>query len=509
MYAAADGGWYGGGRGAGGAVAAGLYRDGPPGCRQLQRRAGLRGLHQGPLDLFLNTLARHGSYLDEELTVHLRDDAPIDLRYDAIQRVKNGLVGAGSRSATRQLAARRPTVQGCEEIDEATYTTVMPQATVEDKGLLRVLLAAGVWTGKFLYAAGQLESPRCPFCGAAVEDLEHMWFDCPHNQDLREGKPLFLPEVRSHLPACLRNYGIAPACGPRPGQALWPADEGAMTNQAARVLLAAMPEGYVATAIDSYIAECGGGIASARHLASHLRDGPHLQAPVVSRVFEPAPAAINSYSDGSVQLPGLFGRGGSGAWWPCRSGRPSQAETNFAHVLEEARGLALAAALRTPLLSSTRTEILGVAMAMLHEGGVHVGVDNWPAIRNIRQLLRVKAADREAFYAKVKNGDLLRLVANIESQRGPGSVVLTKVKAHTDAAEAAAGAISATHRAGNDKADRVAKAAADMQEQPGTLALKALHQRHQVLIGIVRSFQQLMFFHHEEAVQPRGSQDHP
>ena len=330
-----------------------------------------------------------------------------------------------------------------------------------------------------------------------------MWFDCPHNQDLREGKPLFLPEVRRHLPACLRNYGIAPACGPRPGQALWPADEGAMTNQAARVLLAAMPEGYVANAIDSYIAECGGGIASARHLASHLRDGPHLQAPVVSRVFEPAPAAINSYSDGNAQLPGLFGRGGSGAWWPCRSGRPSQAETNFAHVLEEARGLALAAALRTPLLSSTRTEILGVAMAMLHEGGAQVGVDNWPAIRNIRQLLRVKAADREAFYAKVKNGDLLRLVANIESQRGPGSVVLTKVKAHTGAAEAAAGAVSATHRAGNDKADRVAKAAADMQEQPGTLAFKALHQRHQVLIGIVRSFQQLML----AIMKRRSSQD--
>ena len=107
--------------------------------------------------------------------MHLQDDVPIDLRYDAIQRVKNGLVGAGARSATRQLATRRPTARGCEEIDEATYAAVMGQATVGDKGLLRVLLAGGVWTAKFLHDAGQVESLRCPFCAADVEDLEHMW----------------------------------------------------------------------------------------------------------------------------------------------------------------------------------------------------------------------------------------------------------------------------------------------------------------------------------------------
>ena len=102
------------------------------------------------------------------------------------------------------------------------------------------------------------------------------------------------------------------------------------------------------------------------------------------------------------------------------------------------------------------------------------------------------ARGQGGIFARVKNGDLLRLVADIERQRGPGSVALTKVKAHSDAAEAAAGAVSATDRAGNGKADRVAKAAADMQELPGTLALTALHGRHQVLVGIVRDFQQLM-----------------
>ena len=145
----------------------------------------------------------------------------------------------------------------------------------------------------------------------------------------------------------------------------------------------ALQEGYVAHAMYSHIAECGG-FASARHLANHLRHGTRLQAPAAGRVFESEPTAINAYSDGSVQLPGLFGRGGSGAWWPCRDARPSPAEAELAHVIDEARGLALAAALRTPRPNSTRAEIMRVALVMLHEGGArgrghHAGDPQQPA----------------------------------------------------------------------------------------------------------------------------------
>ena len=53
---------------------------GRPGAGSFSGEPASEACTRGPLDLFRNTLARHGSYLDEELTVHLRDDDPIGLR---------------------------------------------------------------------------------------------------------------------------------------------------------------------------------------------------------------------------------------------------------------------------------------------------------------------------------------------------------------------------------------------------------------------------------------------
>ena len=157
-----------------------MYAEGQrPGAHRGVGAAGSESLTRGPVDLFLNTLAQHGAHMDDGCLIYLPDDAPIDLRYDAVQRVKSGLVEAGARNATRQLAARRPTVQGCDEIDPVTFSALLAKASIEDKGMLRVLLAGGVWTAKFLHAADQVESPHCPFCEETVEDLDHMWYGCP------------------------------------------------------------------------------------------------------------------------------------------------------------------------------------------------------------------------------------------------------------------------------------------------------------------------------------------
>ena len=47
------------------------------------------------------------------------------------------------------------------------------------KGCLRRILAGAVWSCRRLHVTGCIRSPVCPSCGAPVETMAHIWWECP------------------------------------------------------------------------------------------------------------------------------------------------------------------------------------------------------------------------------------------------------------------------------------------------------------------------------------------
>eukprot|EP00660_Eupelagonema_oceanica_P019407 gene19407-biopygen14683 len=81
-----------------------------------------------------------------------------------------------------------------------------------ERGFLRVIIAGGVYTQQRLHQMEQVETPVCTHCDMGVEeDQQHIWWQCPAWQAVREQHPDALAEYDPLWPACLRLNGVMPA----------------------------------------------------------------------------------------------------------------------------------------------------------------------------------------------------------------------------------------------------------------------------------------------------------
>eukprot|EP00660_Eupelagonema_oceanica_P019452 gene19452-biopygen4945 len=80
-----------------------------------------------------------------------------------------------------------------------------------ERGYLRVIVAGGVYTQQRLFDMHKVKSAHCQHCGAQTnEDQQHIWWDCPAWQAVRERHPDALAEYDRQWPACLRLNGVMP-----------------------------------------------------------------------------------------------------------------------------------------------------------------------------------------------------------------------------------------------------------------------------------------------------------
>eukprot|EP00660_Eupelagonema_oceanica_P019319 gene19319-biopygen17241 len=81
-----------------------------------------------------------------------------------------------------------------------------------ERGFLRVIIAGGVYTQRRLHQMQLVKTPVCTHCDMGVEeDQQHIWWQCPAWQAVREQHPDALAEYDPMWPACLRLNGVMPA----------------------------------------------------------------------------------------------------------------------------------------------------------------------------------------------------------------------------------------------------------------------------------------------------------
>eukprot|EP00660_Eupelagonema_oceanica_P019435 gene19435-biopygen13324 len=101
-----------------------------------------------------------------------------------------------------------------EGIDRAATMSLhgWKRLTGLERGYLRVIIAGGVYSQRRLHEMQLVPSPNCPHCDMNVEEnAQHMWWECPAWQRVREGQPDALAEYDPQWPACLRLNGVMPA----------------------------------------------------------------------------------------------------------------------------------------------------------------------------------------------------------------------------------------------------------------------------------------------------------
>eukprot|EP00660_Eupelagonema_oceanica_P019103 gene19103-biopygen11384 len=125
---------------------------------------------------------------------------------------------AARRTAWREAEQRRKKFHDDfagigEGVDRAATTSLMAWKRLSglERGYLRVVVAGGVYTQQRLFDMHKVKSPHCQHCGARTnEDQQHIWWDCPAWQAVRERHPDALAEYDPEWPACLRLNGVMP-----------------------------------------------------------------------------------------------------------------------------------------------------------------------------------------------------------------------------------------------------------------------------------------------------------
>ena len=71
-----------------------------------------------------------------------------------------------------------------------------------------MIQAGGLWTASSLQRAGFLNSDVCPHCKQQTEDLQHLWWECPHHEHRRKEVRCLLQRETTCLPTCTSLHGI-------------------------------------------------------------------------------------------------------------------------------------------------------------------------------------------------------------------------------------------------------------------------------------------------------------
>ncbi|WP_353239581.1 hypothetical protein, partial [Limnohabitans sp.] len=430
----------------------------PFGPARLLGRRGANLLKRGPFGLLLSSVMRAGGIVQGNGGICFPGETRIDIFRDPIQWVKRAVFEAGTAAALRRVASRRPSYCHQGRIDFRLSGILNKALTKEQRSDLGSIQAGGLWTASTLFAAGLLDSPNCPWCGGAPEDLEHLWWVCPAMAEERRRALSAMQVDHRQLPNALAIHGLAPELGNCVHLAFWAgaSDQNANVALGARADVGHIPE--------QAAAEAGipGGVASRLTMRQllHRIAGPftHFVPGPVSGVSDRAPDEINCFTDGGVAF---FAAGPAAlpAWGGMFRGIVDEDGTGVisrsAWTEQDRDEFRFWGQLDGQALSSTRAEGWAIIGAHTIPRALHIGIDNATALRHFNSILSGDSREWSRPWGMRPDGDMWAILERIVVARGRAASRGTKVKGHATATDVLQGVVSAEVQQGNDTADRM------------------------------------------------------
>ena len=76
-------------------------------------------------------------------------------------------------------------MQGAGQVDLCIHHQLQKKLTEEQRADLLLIQSGAIWTASAMHRAGYLETPLCPWCQKATEDLAHLFWECEHHEHCR------------------------------------------------------------------------------------------------------------------------------------------------------------------------------------------------------------------------------------------------------------------------------------------------------------------------------------
>ena len=140
----------------------------------------------GPIGLLLASCARVGIRVDGEWMCYADFMPPFSIVREPWQSLQMNMVKLSQRAALAEVAESRGSLGVSPVVDWPMTTKWGKDREAPDKGLLRALIAGGIWTSHEAYKAGMQETPQCCHCGAEEGGLEHLLWRCSNFEAHRE-----------------------------------------------------------------------------------------------------------------------------------------------------------------------------------------------------------------------------------------------------------------------------------------------------------------------------------
>ena len=359
--------------------------------------------------------------------------------------------------------------------------------TNEDERILTMIQTGAAWTNVLLFKTGEVASELCTFCKQR-HTLEHILWECPaHDQTRMNTDPglAALAKIVKKLPTAIR-YGVAPAMDGLEKCTFWgqPLDDLGEHKE--------LLGGYLFNRSKEYLREAS---AYCRNLGNYRQIFQHLKKAAGEMKPEefPLPETVvgeyleqpNIYTDASLHRDGdvMYTAAGAAAWHPGRANLENESDMEKdCHHAYEPDGIGHYLPVYGQRTSSTRAELAAAIIGISRPIPVHVATDSQAFLNKADQLIRkakdaliventihldTQAAKQAALmhrplrrnWTAMADGDLWHVFWRYCVSKGPETIKLSKVKAHTVGADIDLGIINAVDQAGNDKADTQARAA--------------------------------------------------
>ena len=325
--------------------------------------------------------------------VKFQGEVNYDLMQAPVNWVKNWLKGVGIQNTIKKAAVRRPTMRGAEKYDATLHHSLNQKRTNQQTQDLLMIQAGGLWTAMNLQRAGFITSDICPHCRQQTEDLNHLWWECPHHEHRRKEVRCLLQRENVNLPTCTSLHGIpvqpsADLTGP-----IWENQEN--RQQPRETLPGDLHFAWMEVLQDlSLQNENELHNLTARQLGLQMQ-GDFGTLPTWERVqvSDEAPDQVTTYTDGAVffnQQPHLS----IGTWGLSRQGSKDEEVPNLlddvSHTVQNDDIYIIGGHGAGPAISSTRQEALGFYAALAIQKPQNIGIDNKGVVLRGTKLLKTR-----------------------------------------------------------------------------------------------------------------------
>ena len=458
----------------------GLYGEPAPHPTNSSRKPWLdENKPRGPIGLLLQYIHGVGGILDNQFGWDMPNEPMLPILEAPYQALAKLVMHRATTARTRAAAKRKNVWKELSEIDVKVTHAASSKTSSEDLAYLRTSQCGGGWNKTEIHEKTggiKAEDVGCQYCGAEVQDIPHLVWKCPYVACTRAKCAPGLAGINMDLlPHCIK-MGIAQAMSFAPACTFWGQKIELQTDLTNETLGISCTEPTCSNA-KQLLQEHGNDSINDRQAIAHHRAGNSTNnIPMMPRhVYGRAPIELNVFSDGGLDQPAnqQFSVGGFGIWWP-NTGLSSEAITEdshkYLHVQKWKEGIALWVPLIGLWFSTARTELAAAIMTACSPIPAHIGIDNQSVVDKANKLILI-ARKRypegtvchvtppnplNKSWGTQKDGDLWEFVWMTINARGPWSIAVTKVKAHSTDAHVEQGKVKEEHRQGNNKADDAA-----------------------------------------------------